>query len=296
MAGVKSICLHPATQLTYDAVLTALEHDTDILFVDRKGFPVGRLWSNRFGSVSTVRKHQLDFARSSFGYNWVREVLVRKLDNQMAVLDLVAALLEGTAAPRPDEPLQQLQRHRDRIGTYEITDPQEAFASFRGWEGSAGRVYFAHLSRCLPAAYRFDKRTHRGAADAFNCLLNYAYGMLYGHCESALIQAGIDPFIGVMHRDEYNRPVLVYDFIELFRCWADYVVCHLCLQEIVFDEFFDIEQGQYWLNTTGKRILIQSFNDYLAEVVVIQSLSRSRLQHITLEAQKLASTLKKFEI
>jgi CRISPR-associated protein Cas1 len=61
--------------------------------------------------------------------------------------------------------------------------------------------------------------------------------MLYGHCESALIHAGLDPFIGIMHRDEYNRPVLVYDFIEQFRHWADYVVCHLCLQEVVCEEF-----------------------------------------------------------
>lgn len=133
------------------------------------------------------------------------------------------------------------------------------------------------------------------APDAFNCLLNYTYGMLYGHCESALIKAGIDPFVGVMHRDEYNRPVLVYDFIELFRAWADYVVCHLLVQEVVFDEFFDREPTAdgYWLNTTGKRILIQSFNDYLAEIVTVAGLSRSRLNHLTLEAQKLASMLKK---
>jgi CRISPR-associated protein Cas1 len=26
-----------------------------------------------------------------------------------------------------------------------------------------------------------------------------------------------DPYVGVMHRDEYNRPVLAYDVIEKFR-------------------------------------------------------------------------------
>ena len=67
----------------------------------------------------------------------------------------------------------------------------------------------------------------------------------------------MDPYIGVMHRDEYNRPVLVYDFIELFRHWADYVVCHLCLQQVVEDDFFEIENNQYWLNQIGKRILIR---------------------------------------
>jgi CRISPR-associated protein Cas1 len=125
-------------------------------------------------------------------------------------------------------------------------------------------------------------------------MLNYAYGMLYGMCESALLKVGIDPHIGIMHRDEYNRPVLVYDFIEQFRHWADYVVCHLCVQEVVDTDFFEVENQQFWLNQTGKRILIQSLNDYLNEVVVMEGLSRSRLNHIEFIAQKTATFLKTF--
>jgi CRISPR-associated protein Cas1 len=86
----------------------------------------------------------------------------------------------------------------------------------------------------------------------------------------------------------------VYDFIELFRHWADYVVCHLCLQKVVVEEFFDITTGQYWLEDIGKRILIQSMNDYLSEVVGVEGLSRSRQYHLELEAQRLAATLKKY--
>ena len=50
--------------------------------------------------------------------------------------------------------------------------------------------------------------------DVANALLNYGYGLLYGKVESGLIKAGIDPYICVLHRDEYNRPVLVYNIIE----------------------------------------------------------------------------------
>jgi CRISPR-associated protein Cas1 len=52
--------------------------------------------------------------------------------------------------------------------------------------------------------------------------------------------------------------------------------------------------GTYWLGSIGKRILIQSFNDYLGEKVQVNGLSRSRLTHLQLEAQQLASELKKF--
>jgi CRISPR-associated protein Cas1 len=298
---VKSICLHAATRLSHEVVMTAIEHNTDVLFVDRKGFPVGRLWSHHFGSIATIRKHQLQFAQSRTGIEWIRSVLIRKLGNQRTVVDLLAALGNvgrvDESTPDYEETLHTLARYQEKIRQVSTDDASECFATFRGLEGSASRAYFAQINRFLPEQYRFAKRAHRGATDAFNCLLNYAYGMLYGQCESALIQVGIDPFVGVMHRDEYNRPVLVYDFIELFRAWADYVVCHLLMQEVVFDEFFDRsgdpgEPGNYWLNTTGKRILIQSMNDYLAEIVAIGGLSRSRGQHLILEAQKLATTLK----
>lgn len=289
---VKSICLHAATRLSHEVVMTAIEHNTDVLFVDRKGFPVGRLWSHHFGSIATIRKHQLGFAQSRAGVDWIRGLLGRKLDNQAIVIDLLSTL---TNQPDCEQSLYTLDRYARKLQDVANDDLSECFATFRGLEGSAGRVYFTQLNAFLPTAYRFDRRSGRGATDAFNCLLNYAYGMLYGQCESALINAGIDPFVGVMHRDEYNRPVLTYDFIEPFRAWADYVVCHLLIQEIVFDEFFDREGDTWYLNTTGKRILIQAMNDYLSEVILLGEarLSRSRAQHIVLEAQQLASMLKK---
>ncbi len=287
---VRSIHLHPATKLSYEVVATAIEHHTDILFVDRRGFPIGRVWSHQFGSISTIRKNQLRFAQHADAAAWVRSVLLRKADGQAAVLQLLALLTDREL----DDALRKVGNMRSKIERYEVQDLSECYASFRGYEGSMSRAYFGGIAYALPKAYRFAKRSQHPALDAFNGLLNYAYGMLYGQCESALIKAGLDPFIGVMHRDEYNRPVLVYDFIELFRHWADYVVCHLCMQEVVVDEFFDTSQGSFWLADPGKRILIQSMNDYLAELVVVEGLSRSRQTHLELVAQRLAATLKKY--
>lgn len=288
---IKSIHLHPATHLSYEVISTAIENDIDLLFIDRKGFPIGRVWSNQFGSISSIRKNQLTFTAHKSAVAWVIDILGKKAQGHVAVLELLGMLLEREVQPT----VEQIRKYADKIKACEISDDfSEVFAQLRGLEGSMARVYFEQLSKLLPTDYQFAKRSKHPALDAFNCLLNYAYGMLYGHCESALIHAGLDPFIGIMHRDEYNRPVLVYDFIEQFRHWADYVVCHLCLQEVVCEEFFEVEMGTYWLGLIGKRILIQSFNDYLGEKVQVNGLSRSRLTHLQLEAQQLASELKKF--
>ena len=286
---VKVIHLHAATKLSYEVVQTALEHNTDLLFINRKGHPIGRLWGNTFGSISTIRKSQLNFSQNSAGVEWVRNILIQKSENQHNVLELLSLISEINI----ELSIQKVHKYAEKFINFKHEDASETFASFRGFEGSCSKFYFEGIKQILPEKYRFEKRSQHPALDMFNCLLNYGYGMLYAQCESALIRAGVDPAIGVMHRDEYNRPVLVYDFIEQFRHWIDYVVCHLCLQEVIFEEFFEVENTQYWLNTYGKRILIQSINEYLNELISLQGLSRSRLNHLELEAQRLASLLKK---
>lgn len=126
-----------------------------------------------------------------------------------------------------------------------------------------------------------------------NALLNYGYGILYGKVEGALIKAGIDPYVGVFHRDDYNRPVLVYDVIELYRVWVDYVVYSLVAQNSITDEFYSVKSdGSYWLEGLGRRVLIQSLNDYLDEIILMNGVSRSRENHILLQAQNLAQIFK----
>lgn len=299
---VKSICIHPATKLTHEVVTTALENNIDVLFFDRKGFPVARIWGHQFGSIATIRKNQLAFAVSVESIDWIRSILVRKTENQHAMVSLLASLTTVDYNKHDvEERLQKFRHYIREFKYYKGVDKQDTFASFRGFEGVIGKIYFSTISALLPEKYRFTKRSQNPGLDPFNGLLNYAYGMLYGYIESALIKAGLDPFIGIMHRDEYNRPVLTYDFIEAYRQWADYVVCHLCLQEVVEDNYFEIKpitphSSRYWLSQTGKRILIQTMNDYLHEVVEVDGMSRSRLVHMEMDAKSLANRIKKMNI
>ena len=53
---IKSIQISRGAQITSDAVMLAVEHEIDVMFMDRSGKPVGRVWSPRYGSISTIRK------------------------------------------------------------------------------------------------------------------------------------------------------------------------------------------------------------------------------------------------
>ena len=61
---------------------------------------------------------------------------------------------------------------------------------------------------------KFEKRSRRPALDHFNSALNYLYGMTYGVVEGGIFAKGLDPFIGLLHTDQYNEPTLAFDLIE----------------------------------------------------------------------------------
>lgn len=290
IAGIDSIQISKGAQISSDAVALAIENEVEIFFVDKTGNVIGRIWSPKYGSVSTIRKGQLNFSFSHDAVLWIREVLQRKIENQQALL---LSLADEKTLPLVERSIRRLEDYRTKVGKIDGEIVQDVAAQLRGWEGAAARIYFEAYSTALPEAYRFAERSQHPATDIANAMLNYGYGLLYGKIESALIKAGIDPYIGILHRDDYNRPVLVYDVIELYRVWIEYVVYHLLSQGIVSEEYFSVKQdGAVWLEPLGRRVLIQSVNDYLDEVVSVNGLSRSRETQIFLYVQSLAQKFK----
>lgn len=294
-AKLKSITLSKGAQISSDAAMLAIEHEIAVNFVDNTGSPIGRIWSNRYGSVSTIRKNQVDFAFSQQAVDWIKEILVAKIDNQMAIM--LSFSPPGIDEERLIEKnIRRLEDYKTKIKSAQGELVSELSPTFRGWEGAAGRIYFETVNVFLPDSLKMNGRSQHPAMDLPNCLLNYGYGVLYGKIESALIKAGIDPYLGIMHRDDYNRPVLVFDVIEKYRVWCDYVVFSLLVQEAINEDCFSVkDDGSFWLEALGKRILIQALNDYLGEVIKIDLTERARATHIDLFAQSLAQKFLNFK-
>ena len=289
--SLKSISISKGAQITSDAALLAIEHEIDVLFVDGKGSPRGRIWSNKYGSVSTIRKNQVNFTFSTDALLWIKNILQEKIENQQAMLLSIPNDDPATEQKR-ENAIKKLEDYRNKINHTQGEIVAELAPTLRGWEGAASRVYFSTLALFLPQNFAFAKRSQHPATDIFNCLLNYGYGVLYGKVESALIKAGIDPYVGVFHRDDYNRPVLVFDVIEKYRVWVDFVVVALARQNVIDEEAYSVkEDGSYWLEGLGKRILIQSLNDYFDEVIPMAGKQRSRITHIQDFAHQFAQFL-----
>lgn len=294
VTGLKTIHIGKGAQITSDAVMLAIENEIELLFIDKCGTPVGRVWSPKYGSISTIRKGQVNFIFTQDAVEWIKEIIIRKIENQQALL-LMMSSHDPATENITQKNISRLSDYQAKIKRLSGEVVPDIAAQLRGWEGLASKVYFETLNLHIPKELRFDTRSQHPANDIMNAFLNYGYGLLYGKIESALIKAGIDPYVGILHRDDYNRPVLVYDIIELYRVWVDYVIYGIASQRVITDDFYSIrEDGSYWLEALGRRVLIQSLNDYLEESITLNGITRSRATHIQLYTQSLAQTFKKY--
>ncbi len=292
---VSSILINKSIQLSSNVLFLAIENEIEVILIDKIGKPQGRIWSPKYGSISNIRKNQVEFTKTAAAVLWIKELLEAKILNQQSLLYSLVKY-DFSNMDLIEKAVRKLESILVKIRSAEGARIEEIAKQIRGYEGSASRVYFETLNVHLPEMYQFERRSQHPALDMFNALLNYGYGMLYNHVERTLIMAGIDPYLGVFHRDTHNRPVLVYDVIELYRVWVDFVVVDLCMQHVIFPDFFDVENGKWLLNEHSKRILISAFNDYMDEVIDQNGVSRSRSNHIQQYAQHFATRLKKLKI
>ena len=283
--GIKSIQVGKGAQITSDAIMLAIENEIEIVFMDKGGNPMGRVWSPKYGSISTIRKGQLNFTFTADAIEWIKEVICRKIENQQALM-LMLQQEDDTTGNICKKNISRLEDYINKIKALKGEIVNDVASQLRGWEGIASKIYFDTLNYYIPQEFRFESRSQHPAKDVMNAFLNYGYGLLYNKIEGTLIKVGIDPYVGVMHRDDYNRPVLVYDVIELYRIWVDYIVYTLVAHNAITDDYYSVrDDGSYWLESLGRRVLIQAFNDYISEIITQKGVSRSRETQLMLYAQ-----------
>ncbi|RCX16258.1 CRISPR-associated Cas1 family protein [Anaerobacterium chartisolvens] len=265
---VDQILITTRAALSTDAIELALENNIDIVFLKNTGKPLGRIWHSKLGSITTIRRKQLFLQDEPLGLCLVKEWIGEKLDNQMELLSKLSSNRRDERRSMAKESAERIRNCKDSIMAVStdksIDDVRE---SIQGYEGTASRMYFEALSILIPPKYEFNGRSRSPALDQFNCVLNYSYGILYSSVEKACIIAGLDPYIGIMHTDNYNKKALVFDLVEIYRGYMDEIVFRLFSTKKVEDSFFDVIESGYYLNKDGKRAVIGEYNKELEKKI-----------------------------
>lgn len=288
---ITSFVLSKGAALSTDAIILALQHNIDIVVIDGFGNPMGRFWHSKLGSTTKIRKEQLKASLNQTGLKWIKEWLSQKLENQADFLNDLKKHREKLK-DYLNEKSESILDLRQKIIEAEAKTVDEIADSLRGWEGSAGRHYFDALSKCMPDTFAFQGRSFRPAKDEFNAMLNYGYGILYSRTERALMLAGIDPFVGFMHRDDYNTKSLVFDYIEPYRIYAERFIFRLFTGKKINKKYFTELTNGFSLNEEGKAFFVTPYLEYLdSEKIRYKGRLQTRMNSVQLEAHRFANSL-----
>jgi CRISPR-associated protein Cas1 len=286
---VDSILIATSAYISTDAIKFAVENNIDIVFLDYFGDPYGRVWHSKLGSTTLIRRRQLEIYETPEGLRFAKEWVVKKINNQIETLKL---LKKNRKALRRelDESIREIEGYKERLKGLRGTVEGKR-QTIIGLEGMASRRYLESISKTMPKKFMFAERSRTPAKDEFNCMLNYAYGVLYSMVEKACIIAGLDPYVGFIHADSYNKKSLVFDIIEPFRFYADRTVIKLFTTKRVKEEYFDKIPRGLSLNMEGKAILIGALNETFDKTVPYSGRNVKAKNTIQMECHRIANRL-----
>jgi CRISPR-associated protein Cas1 len=121
-------------------VALATQNNIDIVFLDKFGDPIARVWPPRMGSTAAIRRRQLEAAAAPEGLAMAREWVAAKLRHQCEFLEELYRRRPGQASVF-DAPIGTIGASLAQLDALDGTlDDQRG--RLMGLEGTAGRAYF----------------------------------------------------------------------------------------------------------------------------------------------------------
>lgn len=223
------------------------------IFTKQNKMPVGALHSlENNARTSKIFKNQIHMENTRRQKVW-QEIIKLKINNQAMVL-------------------RYNQKKFDIVYGY-INEVEIGDISNK--EGQAARVYFKGL---------FGDYFKRGGEDIVNYALNYTYQILRSKIAQSLVSKGLNPSLGIYHRNEYNYFNLADDVIEVFRPLADNYVLKVTndyhleyLTPKLKVKLIDVT-NQYVIIGNKKYLMTNAIDEFVDDVVKVINGNRNKLR------------------
>src|SRR5690606_17355311 len=124
----------------------------------------------------------------------------------------------------------------------------------RGIEGMAAKRYFEAFPALFGAGgFASEVRGGPPPKNPATPRLNYGYALLRAELTGALQAAGLDPYIGFLHRERYGRESLALDVMEEFRSiLVDNLVVKVINQGMIQPDDFTFDLGEPRLKDSAR--------------------------------------------
>lgn len=239
--------------ITSSAVRLLMRNGVDLVFLDSRGAPVGRLYPPCVNRTVLTRRCQYSAYFSEVRWYIVHAIVEAKIRNQAGVLRYYAKSRDSERLRACSEEVLACVKE-----LYEALGDR---AKVMAVEAKAARAYWSGVSELLPGELGFEGRDPE-AMDPVNACINYLNALLYSQCWRALVLAGLDPYAGFLHADRSGRESLVYDYSEMFKPSA---VDRLLVKLLSTGWRPRVENGLLTRDTRGE--LVKAFSEWMGRRV-----------------------------
>jgi CRISPR-associated protein Cas1 len=204
----------PGISISNNLILTCASRGIRIFFSDFRNVRLAGLYGNEQHAVVLVRKKQFAFLESENSINVAKEIVIGKILNQKSILlyfskyhsldinSSIAAMIEAI----------------EKIINIPYNSNHSIWKSeLMGYEGYCASLYWKALKESKLLSEIFPGRIGRGARDTINSALNLGYTILQGYVWNAILNAGLEPYAGILHEIRPGKPSLVLDLMEEYR-------------------------------------------------------------------------------
>ncbi len=213
-----------AVSLSGELMAEAAGRGIPIVIAGTDGRPVVRIGAPETASHERSLAQSL-LATGPAGLELARTIVAGKIRNQVNLLRYYLKYPErradGDFLGLANRAIREMEATRESVlsrvfGADLELERNRLFAA----EGQAASSYWSAVRSLLWWKPGFTGRVRRGAGDLVNSLLNYGYGILYSRLMNVLVGAGLNVYIGFLHKPQKGKAGLLYDFIEEFRTAA----------------------------------------------------------------------------
>ncbi len=257
--------IHESSTLTTDALMLLAEKGIDVVYFSGNRM-VGRFIGPENKNVR-LRIAQVEAHLSGEkSFHIARNLILAKLKNTRTSLQRFARHRELELGPVILF-IKQSMEH-----ALKVRDLEE----LRGIEGMVAKRYFETFPMLIRKSdFRFEGRSRRPAKNPVNAMLNYGYALLRAELTGALQAAGLDPYIGYLHREKYGRESLSLDMMEEFRSiMVDNLVIKMVNQGVIKPKDFHDDMGEPRLKDHARKHFLQEFDRRRKDEVFHQLLQR----------------------
>ncbi len=245
---------------TFDALRWISDIGASLIFLDRRG---KLLFASTPTAPSDVRLRRAQCLALGNGtaLKISRELISQKIDGQAAIVrDMLGSPAVADAILRFKPALAET----NDIDAVRLVEAQAAKMYWSQWadvpirwvrkdEGRVPAHWRQFVSRISPITH-----SPRLAANPANACMNLIHTLCESECRIALIATGLDPEIGLLHRDAPNRSSLANDLQEVLRPMVDSFVLHWIQREL-------FRKADFWEDKNGNCRLMSQLCAKLGE-------------------------------